>query len=246
MGDMLLKGRKGPGRPSKYNNLETLNELKEQVLLYRIENPFQRIRPADMVRFSKELYDSRPAQYHFFNKDVWLSYGKSYINEINEPLRTKFFMEDEKVYEIPNVVDCVTKFKDNPEKIISLLSPIETMLHNSLRREEELINKVKELKSENEELKRQVWNYKDFVLQMAHHSYITEYQEKFGLKNIISPNANVRNMKAMKEQHPKDFLLTSSNKDVDNKGKQKRDKKHQTSFLKEFQDRRKEQKKTNS
>ncbi|KAA6469842.1 hypothetical protein DX932_11805 [Bacillus cereus] len=63
------------------------------------------------------------------------------------------------------------------------------MLHNSLRREEELINKVKELKSENEELKRQVWSYKDFVLQMAHHSYITEYQEKFGLKNIISPNA---------------------------------------------------------
>ncbi|KAA6465544.1 hypothetical protein DX932_15910 [Bacillus cereus] len=184
-----MKERKGPGRPSKYNNIETLNELKEQVLLYRKENPFRKIRPADMVRFSKKLHDSRPEQYHFFNKDVWLSYGKSYINEINEPLRTKFVMEDEKVYEIPNVVDCVTKFKDDPEKIISLLSPIETMLHNSLRREEELINKVKELKSENEELKRQVWSYKDFVLQMAHHSYITEYQEKFGLKNIISPNA---------------------------------------------------------
>lgn len=241
MGDMLLKGRKGPGRPSKYNNIETLNELKEQVLLYRKENPFQKIRPADMVRFSKGLYDSRPEQYHFFNKDVWLSYGKSYINEINEPLRTKFFMEDEKVYEIPNVVDCVTKFKDNPEKIISLLSPIETMLHNSLRREEELINKVKELKSENEELKRQVWNYKDFVLQMAHHSYITEYQEKFGLKNIISPNANKRNAKAMKEQHPKDFLAMASNKDVDNKEEQNKDKKHQTSLLKEFQNRRKQQ-----
>lgn len=241
MGDILLKERKGPGRPSKYNNIETLNELKEQVLLYRKENPFRKIRPADMVRFSKELHDSRPEQYHFFNKDVWLSYGKSYINEINEPLRTKFVMEDEKVYEIPNVVDCVTKFKDDPEKIISLLSPIETMLHNSLRREEELINKVKELKSENEELKRQVWSYKDFVLQMAHHSYITEYQEKFGLKNIISPNANKRNNKVMKEQHPKDFLAT----DVDNKEEQKKDKKQRTSLLEEFQNRRKQQREHN-
>ncbi|KAB2419654.1 MULTISPECIES: hypothetical protein [Bacillus cereus group] len=236
-----MKERKGPGRPSKYNNIETLNELKEQVLLYRKENPFRKIRPADMVRFSKELHDSRPEQYHFFNKDVWLSYGKSYINEINEPLRTKFVMEDEKVYEIPNVVDCVTKFKDDPEKIISLLSPIETMLHNSLRREEELINKVKELKSENEELKRQVWSYKDFVLQMAHHSYITEYQEKFGLKNIISPNANKRNNKVMKEQHPKDFLAT----DVDNKEEQKKDKKQRTSLLEEFQNRRKQQREHN-
>ncbi|WP_190325362.1 hypothetical protein [Bacillus cereus] len=49
----------------------------------------------------------------------------------------------------------------------------------------------------------------------------------------------------MKEQHPKDFLATDVNKDVDNKEEQNKDKKQRTSLLEEFQNRRKQQREHN-
>lgn len=192
------------GRPSKYNNPETKEKLQELVYLYRKSSPNGVIRISHMVRFSKEMNKKQPSKYPTYDKDVWGTYGREFIDNANEPIRIKYENNDE-VFEVPNVSDIVEKFHSNKGTLLSYLIPLEKMIHEFLSRENDKNKKISEFELKIDELKSTVKEkddlirrYEEFVLQMAHQSYINEFQDKFGLQNLISVNANKRNKDAMR------------------------------------------------
>lgn len=190
---------KTAGRPTKYNTPETLSKLKHLVEMYKEENPFCGIiRVADMVRFSKHKNELDNANYPFYNKDVWRTYGIPFIDEVNQPMSSNLLSDATQNYNIPNVTDIVQRHGKNQIRLIEHLRPLEMMLHESLSKELQLRQEKSDLQSTIKSLRETILFYEQYVLQMAHHSLSQEYQEKYGLINQISINTNARNQNAMK------------------------------------------------
>lgn len=191
------------GRPSMYNNEETKEKLQYLVYLYKKQNPSGIIRISDMVRFSKEISQSDPNNYPFYNKDVWTVYGREYIETANEPIRTELTYDGEIVVNMPNIADLVEKHGDNKQKMLEYLLPFEQMLHNALLKEKQLQHKLENLQVDYDALTEKfkiqqnvIKKYENFVMTMAHESYRKDFEND--LKNQISVNANERNKSAMR------------------------------------------------
>ncbi|MDQ8738869.1 hypothetical protein [Paenibacillus sp. LHD-38] len=190
---------KTAGRPTKYNTPETLSLLKYLVELYKEKEPYCGIvKVADMVRFSQQMNELDSGKYPLFNKDVWRTYGKSFIDEANEFMPSNLANNDTLKFNIPNVADIVQRHGKNHPRLLEHLRPLEIMLHESLSREEKLRRDKADLQVAIQTLKETISFYEQHTLQMAQHSLSQEYQEKYGLVNQISINANARNKSAMK------------------------------------------------
>ncbi|MDR9747642.1 hypothetical protein [Paenibacillus taichungensis] len=197
---------KQAGRPSKYNNKETADKLKQLVYLYKDRNPHSGIvKISDMVRFSKEMNEIDAVSHPLFNRDVWVTYGKVFIDEVNEPLPSELMKDKPVDFVVPNITDIVNKHHKNPVNLLQHLLPIEVMLHESLFNQGKSISKIQELENELTKAKEAlrlskatIDRYEQYTNQMAHHSYSAEYQKEFNLPNQISVNANARNKNAMR------------------------------------------------
>jgi hypothetical protein len=194
------------GRPTKYNNPETMNMLNMLVYLYKKENPLSGIiKVADMVRFAQQKHQEQPDVYKIsYSKDVWIDYGRQFIDQANEPLLANIEPISRKDISVINFADVIGKFSNNSQKLLEILLPMENLLHESLRNESELLRQVddhnthiKKLKEDLKSSHNLIHLYENFSLTMAHQSYIEEYRTKYGLKNQISVNANARNKHAM-------------------------------------------------
>lgn len=194
---------KKAGRPSKYNNEETAKKLEELVYLYKKQNPSGLVKVSKMVAFSKEMNEINPEHYPLYNKDVWSSYGKEYIERANEPIKTVLTSDSEAKIELPNILDIIEKYNSNKEKLIEYLLPLENILHKKIAEATDSKKELEKIKEEFEDVKEKkklqeevIKVYADFVMKMAHESY-RKKNEGF-LKNQISVNANERNKKAMR------------------------------------------------
>lgn len=191
------------GRPSKYNNPDTLKKLQDLVFLYKKENPSGIIRISHMVRFSKKMNDLNSDVYPFYSKDVWSEYGRTFIDEANEPVRTTISTDEDVSIELPNICDIVQKYSNNQGKLLEYLLPVEQMLHEAMYENRKLKEaklkqeeSVEELKQNKKHLEELVKYYEKFILTMSHDSYRKEFEGM--LKNQISVNANERNKNAMR------------------------------------------------
>ncbi|MFC4306232.1 hypothetical protein [Cohnella boryungensis] len=190
---------KTAGRPTKYNTPETLLLLRHLVELYKEKEPFCGIvKVADMVRFSQQMNELDGNKYPLFNKDVWRTYGKPFIDDANEFMPSNLANADTLKFNIPNVADIVQRHGKNHTRLVEHLRPLEIMLHESLSREEQLRRDTAILKDTIQALRETVSFYEQHTLQVAHQSLSQEYQEKYGFFNQISINANVKNQSAMK------------------------------------------------
>lgn len=195
---------KKAGRPSKYNNEETFKKLEELVFIYKKHNPSGLVKVSKMVAFSKEMHEINPEHYPLYNKDVWSSYGKEYIERANEPIKTVLMSDSEATIELPNVVDIIEKYNGNKEKLIEYLLPLENILHKKISEATDSKKELEDTKEELEDVKEKkklqdevIKAYADFVMKMAHESYRKKNEGM--IKNQISVNANERNKKAMRE-----------------------------------------------
>jgi len=193
-----LRNPKGAGRKRKYDNQEEQFRLKKLVYLYRDKNPSGIIKQSHMVRFSEEMNQHAPDEFPIvYNKDVWATWGKSFIELANEPISIKFESNDGINHEIPNFSDLVEKYINNKQKLLEHLLSCENFLHKSIAENYELKTQknvleenVKCLKQEVLILSNTINKYQSLVLEMAHHSGVEKYREKYGLKNHISPSIN--------------------------------------------------------
>lgn len=194
-----------------------MDTLRELVLLLRKKNQhLGLIKIADMVRFSKEMNEFNPDKYPFYNKDVWITYGKTFIDEANEPAPSTLSDVGNTDIVVPNILDILTKHHKNFDKLVEYFKPLELLLHTSLNNErtltiknETLQKEVDELKEKLENAKQTIKRYEDFSLEMAHKSYSVEFREEYGLVNQISVNANSRNKNAMRNLNDLDALFTN-------------------------------------
>jgi hypothetical protein len=200
---MGVKTMSKMGRPSKYKNEETTKLLQNLVYMYKKENPTGIVRIADMVRFSKDMNKVDEVQFPFMSKDVWSEYGRLYIDQANEPIRTELQDADGVAVDLPNISDIVAKYGDNRQKLLEYLLPVEQLLHRSIMNEKRVSTLVAKSESEKnalvEKCKAQqelLRKYEDFVLTMSHDSYRKEFEGQ--LVNQISVNANERNQSAMR------------------------------------------------
>ncbi|BCG60384.1 hypothetical protein [Paenibacillus sp. URB8-2] len=235
------------GRPAKYKNEETEQNLQELVYEYKKSHPFSGlIRISHMVRFTERKHREDPETYPIaYSKDVWGSYGKKYIDRANEPIPSALLSELPLDIEVPNLTDITLKYHHNMNKLLEHLNPIEVMLHESLSREQKLRLQVSELTNELSEIKNTVKEqqntlslYEKFTLEMAHHSYNDEFQQKYGLINQISINANDRNKKAMSNLNNLESLFPYERDQVTTNT----DTPSETSTLTQWRERRKKQK----
>ncbi|PGU51918.1 hypothetical protein COD70_26270 [Bacillus cereus] len=212
------------GRKSKWNTPDHHEKMKELVYLYRNnKEKFKIISIADMVRFSAEMNQKFPSDFpDIYKKDVWIDWGREYINSANKPLVIKIdIIEGEESIEIPNVSDIIEKDYNNKDRLLSSLLAYENLMHKKLKEIKELSSMVnllqeknKELIIKNQKLETEIENFESDILQMAHHSRIKSYREKYGLINQISVNANARNRKLMNNLDKLEEIFDS--KDLDN------------------------------
>ncbi|MCR2804800.1 hypothetical protein [Paenibacillus soyae] len=236
------------GRPAKYKNSETEQQLQNLVYEYKTLHPFSGLlRISHMVRFSERMHMENPEKYPIaFSKDVWGSYGRKYIEQANEPLPSTLSKEVALDFEVPNITDLTLKYHHNLGKLLEYLQPIEVMLHESLSREQQLKSSVTELseelnqsKNRIKELSETIKLYEKFTLEMAQNSYITEYQKKYGLVNQIAIQANERNQQAMTNLTNLGSLFPDSN---ENTGFNTSQNKKETTVLKSWRERRSQHK----
>lgn len=135
---------------------------------------------------------------------VWGEYGRKFIEQANEPLRTTISEDEDVFIDLPNMTDLVEKYGKNQTKLLEYLHPIEQLLHETMlgnreikRENQELHYGVSQLKEKLNQQKEIIKEYESFILKMSHDSYRKEFEGK--LKNQVSVNANERNKNAMRE-----------------------------------------------
>ena len=213
------------GRKSKWNTPEHHERMKELVYLYRKnKDKFKVISIADMVRFSEEMNQNSSFDFpDVYKKDVWIDWGREYINNANKPLILKIDInEGEEPIEIPNLSDVLEKNYHNKDRLLASLLAYENLMHKKLKEIKELFSEIQELQEKNKDLivKNQnlemtIEKFESYLLQMAHQSRSKSYQEQYGLINQISINANARNRKLMNNLDKLEEVLNGENLNED-------------------------------
>ncbi|WP_336866448.1 hypothetical protein [Peribacillus frigoritolerans] len=191
------------GRPGKWNNPETEQRLQELVYLYRQDTPHKEIRIKDMVEFTVKMNKINPEKFpHTYDRFTWGDYGRVFLDRANANWDIKTYKTDIKDYEfiqIPNYTGLVEKFYHQKEMLIKKLSVCEVSHHNILEKFIESETKRLELKDKVKQLEKDLKRFQDLITEIAHLSKSESLQEKYGLKNIISPNANKANQQSMEQ-----------------------------------------------
>ena len=184
------------GRKPKYNSEEHQVQFQTLVYLKRQETPSGLISISDMVRFSNDLNSQSPEEYNAYNKDAWSVWGRKYIEEANKPLNTSLVDgEGKEISQLPNFLDIVEKYYHNKSQLIEHLLPCENLLHQNLLENDKLRSELNEVNVKAKELQELVKKYELLSLEMAHHSGIKAYREKYGLNNQISLKENISSIK---------------------------------------------------
>jgi len=217
------------GRPGKWNNPETEQRLQELVYLFRKETPYKEIKIKDMVEFTVKMNNLNPENFpHTYDRFTWGNYGKVFIERANANWDTKTYRTDVKDFEfiqIPNYTGLVEKLYNNKEMLIKKLSVCETSHHNILERFIETEKERLKLKEKVKQLELDLKKFQDLVTEIAHLSKSEKLREKYGLKNIISPNANKANGQAMEQlDNLRGFLNSEKEADTITKAEQEQSK----------------------
>jgi len=238
------------GRPKKYkDNPEVPEHLRKLVYLYKKENPLsKKLTISEMVRYNERKHQEDPESFPLYPRDVWSDYGREFIDAANSPIPYSYKPNSNTAFVVPNVAEIVEKFYDDKEKMLTLLLSLEKQLHDSLLREQEAYSKIAGLEQEivqyKEKLKQKdevIGLYERFSLEMAHHSYVDAFQEKYGLKNQISVNANARNKYAMRNLDNLESLFPYNNNQEESKQDSETLAPKETKLLKSWREKRNQQ-----
>lgn len=199
------------GRPGKWNTPETKERLQELVYRYKQENPYTEVIIADMVKFTIKLHKEYPEEFpDIYDRFTWKAYGEEYILQANRNLETKTIKTELKEYEnieMPNYIALVEKYYSNKEKLVEKIAACEVSHHLILERFIEAEKERLVLKDKIKSLEKDLKNFQNLINEVAHLSKSEPLRKKFGLNNIISPNANSENKKAMRNlDNLKSFL----------------------------------------
>jgi len=184
--------RKSPGRPKIYEKKEHQVRFQKLVYLKRKESPSGQLKISDMVRFSEQMNQENLEEFPIaYNKDAWSVYGRIYIEQANQISLTKIKSgKGKKLSEVPNFSQIIEIHGHNKNKLIEYFLPIENLLHQQLDENNELVEEIGELKNKIYELENKVLRYEAMTLEMAHHSKIKKYRDKYRLADQISFSKN--------------------------------------------------------
>lgn len=170
------------GRPQKYTDTDLKNILVKIVS----QNPGKKLTPS-------YLENSTGIKRH-----VWSRRMQETIDKLNQPIQ--IISRDESQLPLPNVVQLVEHYWENKTGLIKALSHFNETLQNlygQIRAYDKENEKYKLLKQEIQgkddkikELNKELNYYKDLYLKTAVKSSYKSYQDKDGLKNVISISAN--------------------------------------------------------
>lgn len=211
--------KKDRGRPStKYNE----NELWAIISHYRDNvKPQGDIKYLQLYKYHIQLNKENPdICSRIYSEDFWRKKGQPgrEIIDMANQIRTVTLVDSKnKKRDIPNVVDVVHKYSNEPQRLIKHLRPLENEVRRSIEKERELMQKnenlIKQIKQDKEakkKLREQIAHLSECIFKLFH------YSDKEGtpLENLLDiNNKNKRIKRALNEafSKPHDFYTELDN-----------------------------------
>jgi len=215
----MSEKKKGRGRPAtKYDEQEIyaiVNHYRKNV------QPQGDIKYLQLYHYHLELHKGHPEICsRTYSEDFWRKKGqpgRTAIDNTNKIRTVSLVNANNNKKDIPNVVGVVSQYKDDPDRLIKHLQPLENEVRRSIQNEidlkqknEDLKQQIKQEKEDKRKLKEQIERLEECIFKLFHYSEM----DGIPLENLLDMNnKNKRIKRALDEafSKPQDFYTEFEN-----------------------------------